>query len=117
VKPPRGVVQKEPPRLIIKKMESNLKNIKKVFIHRLVGKGIEPCLIPGLVRILANSLSIHPHINLQQVNMRLRYLGCYDVELDYHTLSLAVACFEEEGFHNSRYIPPAHSNTFIPAPI
>jgi hypothetical protein len=109
-KPPKGVVQKEPPRLImINKMESNLKNIKKVFIYRLVEKGIEPCLIPGFVRVLTNSLSVNPHINLQQVNKRLRYLGWNDFELDYHTLSMAVACFEEEGFHNLRYIPPAHS--------
>ena len=44
------------------------------------------------------------------MNRRLNYLGWYDVELDYHTLQLAVARFEEEGFFNLRYIPPTHLN-------
>jgi hypothetical protein len=108
-----GVAYRPSLRLIILGKESNLKSLKKVFIHRLVEKGIEPSLIPGFVRILTNSFSVNPHISLQQVNKRLRYLGWNDFELDYHTLSMAEACFEEEGFHNSRYIPPTHSNSFI----
>jgi hypothetical protein len=115
--PSVGVAYRPSLRLIILGKESNLKNLKKVFIHRLVEKGIEPCLIPGFVRVLTNSLSVNPHINLQQVNKRLRYLGWNDFELDYHTLSMAVACFEEEGFHNSRYILPTHSNSFISSQI
>ena len=98
-------------------METNIAQLKEILIHRLVDQGMGPNMIPGFIRSLAATFTYHPHINLQQVNKRLRYLGWDDVELDYHTLSLAVACFEEEGFHNLRYIPPAHSNTFIPAPI
>jgi len=109
------VAYRQPLRLIILKRESNLKNLKKVFIHRLVEKGMDPCLIPGFVRVLTNSLSGNSHTNLKQVNRRLRYLGWNDFELDYHTLSMAVACFEQEGFHHSKYLPPAHSNSFIPA--
>ena len=95
-------------------MEKNLKKFKKIFIRRLIKMGIEPHLIPGFIRVLTNSLSINPHINLQQVNKRLKYLGWDDVELDYHTLSLAVECFEEEGFHSLKYLTPAHANSFIP---
>ena len=94
-------------------MGKNLQNLKRVFIHRLIKMGIEPCLIPGFVRVLTNSLSVNPHINLQQVNKRLKYLGWDDIEIDYHTLSLAVECFEEEGFHKLKYTPPAHANSFI----
>ena len=110
--PSVGVVYSQPLRLIILEKEGHLKNLKKVFIHRLVEKGIEPCLIPGFVRVLTNSLSGNSQTNLHQVNRRLRYLGWNDFELDYHTLSMAEACLEEEGFHNSRYIPPTHSNSF-----
>jgi len=108
-----GVAYRQPLRLIVLIKESNWKNLKKVFIHRLVEKGIEPCLIPGFVRVLTNSLSVNHHLDLQQVNKRLRYLGWNDFELDYHTLLMAMACFEEEGFHKSRYIPPTQSNSFI----
>jgi hypothetical protein len=115
--PSVGVSHRQSPRLVIMKKEINLKNLKKVFIQRLVEKGMEPCLIPGFVRVLTNSLFVNPHITLQQVNKRLRYLGWMDFELDYHTLSMAVECFKEEGFHNSRYILPKHSNSFIPSQI
>ena len=107
-----GVTCRPSLRLIILEKESNFKNFKKVFIHRLVEKGLEPCLIPEFVRVLTNSLSGNSQTNLYQVNRRLRYLGWNDFELDYHTLSMAEACLEEEGFHNSRYIPPTHSNSF-----
>jgi len=36
-------------------------------------------------------------MNLLQVNKRLHLLGWDSVELDYHTLQLAIACFEAEG--------------------
>ena len=110
--PSVGVVYRLPFRLNILEKEGHLKNLKKVFIHRLVEKGIEPCLIPGFVRVLTYSLSGNAQTSLHQVNKRLRYLGWNDVELDYHTLSMAEVCLEEEGFHNSRYIKPTYSNSF-----
>ena len=110
--PSVGVVYCQPLRLIKLEKEGHLKNLKKVFIHRLVEKGIEPYLIPGFVRVLTNSLSTNSQTNLHQVNRRLRYLGWNDFELDYHTLSMAEACLEKEGFHNSRYIQPTYSNSF-----
>ena len=112
-----GVVYRQLLRLIIFEKGGNLKNLKKVFIHRLVEKGIEPSLIPGFIRVLTHSISGNSHTNLHQVNRRLRYLGWNDFELDYHTLSMAEACLEEEGYNNSRYTPPTHSNSFISSQI
>ena len=83
-----------------------MKNFKKVLIHRLIEKGIEPCLIPGFVRVLTSSLSINPHLSVQQANKQLKYLGWDNFKLDFHTLSLAIAWFEEEGFDKFKYIPP-----------
>jgi len=107
-----GVLHSTSRVILITKMENNQINLKKILIQRLVKRGIEPCLIPGFVRVLTNSILDETHINLHKVNRRLNYLGWYDVELDYHTLQLAVACFGEEDFCNLRYISPTYSNGF-----
>ena len=36
-------------------------------------------------------------MNLLQINKGLHLLGWDNFELDYHTLQLAIACFEAEG--------------------
>ena len=94
-------------------MEKNLKNNKEILINRLTEKGVDPQLTPGFIRILANCLSTNPHATVENVNSRLRYFGWEDFELDYHTLSLAISCFEEEGLHRLRYIPPALTKAFV----
>ncbi|MFC1822961.1 hypothetical protein ACFL9T_09665 [Thermodesulfobacteriota bacterium] len=67
-----------------------------ILIERLEEQGIEPSLIPGFVRSLAGTLLVHPKMNLLQVNKKMQFLG-WDYKLDYHTLQLAIACFEAEG--------------------
>jgi hypothetical protein len=39
----------------------------------------------------------NPNINSLQVNEQLQFLGWDDIEVDYHTIQLAIACFENEG--------------------
>jgi len=68
-----------------------------ILIKRLENKGIEPSIIHGFIRDLANTILPNPHMNLFQVNKRLHLLGWDSFELDYHTLQLAIACFEAEG--------------------
>ena len=65
-------------------------------IERLEEQGMEPSFIPGFIRSLAGTLLVHPQMNLLQVNKQLQFLG-WDCKLDYHTLQLAIACFEAEG--------------------
>ena len=72
---------------------------QRQLMDRLEMLGITRSLIPGFVRILANSLLVDPKMDLSEVNKRLRYLGWDDFELDYHTLQLAIACFEADGFN------------------
>jgi hypothetical protein len=69
----------------------------KILINRLGKKGIEPNMIYGFIRDLANTIVVKPSMNLLQVNKHLHLLGWDSVELDYHTLELATACFEAEG--------------------
>lgn len=75
-------------------MANNVSHNKQLLIQRLKQKGIQPGIIPGLIRDLGNLDFVDPHMNLLQVNKRLQYLGWDDVEMDYHTLQLAIACLE-----------------------
>ena len=43
-------------------------------------------------------------MNHLQINKRLQFLGWNDFELDYHTLQLAIACFEAEGLKSLEII-------------
>jgi len=66
-------------------------------IKRLEEKGLEPSIVHGFIRDLANTILPNHHMDLIQVNKRLHLLGWNNFELDYHTLQLAIACFEAEG--------------------
>ncbi|MEE8397837.1 MAG: hypothetical protein V3S89_02445 [Desulfobacterales bacterium] len=74
-----------------------LGKIIHVLIGRLSETGIEPDLIPGFMKSLLNIFKGDPHLAPGQANSRLRYLGWDGIELDYHTLQLAIACFEADG--------------------
>ena len=75
----------------------DLNQLTRILIERLEKKGMESSIIHGFVRDLANNILINPHMNFLQVNERLHLLGWDNFELDYHTLQLAIACFEAEG--------------------
>ena len=76
-------------------------HIKQILIQRLEKKGVDRSKIPGLLRELANFYFVNPQVTLRHVNERMHYLGWNDFKLDYHTLQLAIACFEAESFNNS----------------
>jgi hypothetical protein len=57
--------------------------------------GMEIGVIPAFIKNLSNMSLVNSDMTLFQVNDRLRLLGWEDVELDYHTLQLAIAFFEE----------------------
>jgi hypothetical protein len=77
----------------------------KILINRLEKKGIEPNMIYGFIRDLANTIGVNPYMNLLQVNKQLHLLGEDSVELDYHTLELATACFETKGLESFKNKP------------
>ena len=79
-------------------MEERSTDIEKTLINELKGKGIENNIIPRFIKDLAYSLQIDPSVSLLDVNERLHFLGWEDVELDYHTLQLAIASFERDQF-------------------
>jgi len=88
-----------------KREVNNLSELTQILLDRLEKKEMEPGLIPGFIRDLANTVLVNPHISHFQANKQLHFLGWDDVELDYHTLQLAIAYFEAEGLEASQSKP------------
>jgi len=66
-------------------------DIARVLKNRLETIGIESDFIPGLLNDIYNSFYHEPNISRDKINNKLHSLGWTDVELDYHTFSLAEA--------------------------
>ena len=73
-----------------------MENLRQVLLDRLVKKGADSASLPGILRSLAKILSADPEITSASANEKLCYLGWQEVEVDYHLLQLALACFESE---------------------
>jgi hypothetical protein len=71
-------------------------DIEETLINELNGRGIDNIIIPRFMKDVAYSFQIDPSVSLSEVNDRLHFLGWDEVELDYHTLQLAIASFERE---------------------
>ena len=81
-------------------MVHDLNQLTQILIERLKKKGMEPSIIHGFIRDLANTILTNPNITLLQINKRLHLLGWDNFELDCHSLQLVIACFEAEGLKN-----------------
>ncbi len=77
-------------------MEEHSAEIEKTLINELKGKGIDNQIIPRFIKDLAYSFERDPSVSLSDVNDRMHFLGWEEVELDYHTLQLAIASFERD---------------------
>jgi hypothetical protein len=80
-------------------------DIKNLLVQRLSQKGLDKNLIPGYLRILANSICIIQDQNLTLINQHMRQIGWNDFDLDYHTFELARSCLEAAGFIDQKYKP------------
>ena len=74
--------------------ETFTSNLKQVLFNRLEVKGMEKDIIPSYIRSMKLCLVINPTMNHLQVDKELQFLGWNDFEMDYHTMQLAIACFE-----------------------
>lgn len=87
--------------------------VDKKLIHRLIENGVEAALIPGFIRSLVNACLISPDMSHCQANKRLKYLGWDDIEIDYHTLQLAIISLETKGLSQLEYkSAPWYLNSF-----
>jgi hypothetical protein len=78
-------------------------DLKHLLIQRLSQLGLDKNLIPGYLRILANSICMSPNQNLKLINRHMRHIGWDDFDLDYHTYELARNCLEAAGFVDQKY--------------
>lgn len=76
----------------------SLSQTKHILTSRLVKMGMEKSTVLGFILSLKRCFLEDPGINHLQLNQRLQFLGWDDIELDYHTMQLAIACIEAEGF-------------------
>ncbi|WDP93013.1 MAG: hypothetical protein HUN04_26150 [Desulfobacter sp.] len=85
---------------------------------KLMENGVEPTLIPGFIRSLANAFLVNPDMSLCQANKRLKYLGWEDIEIDYHTFSLAINSLETKGLNQLEYkSAPWYISSFKTGPV
>jgi hypothetical protein len=76
-------------------MESISTEIELSLMTQLEKKGIEQSMIPLFIRDLVGTVySASSLEDISQINDRLHLLGWIGIEMDYHTLQLAKACFE-----------------------
>ena len=88
-------------------MELSTVKIEELLKRKLAQKGVDPHLIPLLIRALSNSFFINPSQNLFQVNQRLDYLGWGDIKLDYHIFTLIKEIISQTSY---RYSGPFSSD-------
>ena len=69
---------------------------KQMLMDRLSDKGVEKESIPGLIRSITICLLGNPAMNHLQLDKELEQLGWYDIDMDYHTLQIAVTYFESK---------------------
>ncbi len=87
-------------------------------MHKLMENGVEAALIPGFLRSLANAFLINPGMSHCQANKRLKYLGWEDIEIDYHTFSLAINALETRGLNQLEYkSAPWYIRSFKTKPV
>jgi len=77
--------------------ETFTSDLKHLLFQRLEMKGMKKDIIPSYIRSMKICLVNKPNMNPLQANEQLQLLGWNDIELDYHTIQLAIACFETEG--------------------
>ncbi|MFH2060014.1 MAG: hypothetical protein ABIJ59_14060 [Pseudomonadota bacterium] len=78
-------------------------SVDKKLVRKLIENGIEYSMIPGFIRSLVNAFLINPDMSHYQANKRLKYLGWGDIEIDYHTLQLAISSLEAKGLSQLEY--------------
>jgi hypothetical protein len=91
----------------------NLSHLTLNLIERLEKQGIEQSVMPGFLRSLVQTIFLDPNLNLVQANRKLHLLGWDGFDLDYHTLQLAIACFEAEGLKSVEPSQPAVLRSFL----
>ncbi len=87
--------------------------VNQVLIDRLLQRGADASLVDSLLRALSKILAEDPTMDPDAATNRLHYLGWPEIQIDYHTLQLALAHFESRqrprSVHRGRNPPARHA--------
>jgi len=75
---------------------NSISKFKQMFVDRLEVKGLEKDTIPSYIRSMRICFANDPKINHLKAYRQLQFLGWNDIEVDNHTLQLAIAFFKVE---------------------
>ena len=73
-----------------------INNCKQLLADRLALKGLEKDTISSFIRSMRICFAADPKMNYLKTNRQLQFLGWNNIEVDSHTLQLAITCFEAE---------------------
>jgi len=76
---------------------NSISKFKQMLVDRLEVRGLEKDTIPSFIRSMRICFVNDPQMNHLKTNRQLQFLGWNDIEVDYHTFQIAIACFEAEG--------------------
>jgi hypothetical protein len=79
-------------------------DLKKILIERFEKKGVEPVLIPGLLKNIVATLRDRPDITHEEVSAKLHYLGWNDFDLDENTMQIIIADYESSAPTHTAYM-------------
>jgi hypothetical protein len=72
-----------------------MEHLTQSLISRLERRGIDLVIIPAFIRNVGRTMALDPMMTIPELNGRIYRLGWRDIELDYSTLQLVIANFEE----------------------
>ena len=76
---------------------NSISKFKQLLVDRLEAKGLAQDIIPSFIRSMRICFVNDAKMNHLKTNRQLQFLGWNDIEVDYHTFQIAIACFEAEG--------------------
>jgi hypothetical protein len=79
-------------------------DLKKILLERFDKKGIEPMLIPGLMKNILATLKDRPDITHEEVSEKLHFIGWNDFDLDENTLQIIIADYEASATTHPAYM-------------
>ena len=79
-------------------------DLKKILLQRFKAKGIEPVLIPGLLKNILATLKDRPDITHEEVSKKLHYIGWNNFDLDENTMQIIIADYEASASIHPTYM-------------
>jgi hypothetical protein len=79
-------------------------DLKQILNERFEKKGVEPVLIPGLLKNILATLKDRPDITHEEVSEKLHYIGWNDFDLDENTMQIIIADNEANALTQPAYM-------------